>query len=53
MLRIPHFLDNRLIDGCKVVNLRQRQRFTPRKIFWYSFLLEAEYIPGLWYGWKD
>jgi hypothetical protein len=23
-------------------------RFTPRKIIWYSFLLEAEWTPGPW-----
>jgi hypothetical protein len=30
--RFPHFLDNRLTDGDKVVNLKCRPPFTPRKI---------------------
>jgi hypothetical protein len=30
--RIPHFLDNRLIDGGEVVSLTHRPPFTPRKI---------------------
>jgi hypothetical protein len=32
MLRLPHFLDNRLTDGGEVVNLKCRPPFTPRKI---------------------
>jgi hypothetical protein len=32
MLRFPHFLDNRLIDGCKVVSLTRRPLFTPKNI---------------------
>jgi hypothetical protein len=43
---IPHFLDNRLTDGGKVVSVTRRPRLTPKKIFWYSFLLEAESTPG-------
>jgi hypothetical protein len=35
-------LDNLVIDGGEVISLKLRPRFTPRKIFWYSFLLEAE-----------
>jgi hypothetical protein len=31
MLRIPHFLDNRLIDGNKVVSPTRRPYFTPQK----------------------
>jgi hypothetical protein len=31
MLRSPHCLDNRLIDGGKVVSLRHRPRYTPQK----------------------
>jgi hypothetical protein len=42
MSRIAHFLDNRLADGGEVASLTRRPRFTPRKIFWYSVLLEAE-----------
>jgi hypothetical protein len=46
MLRIPHCLDNRLIDGGKVVSPTHRPHFTPQKHFFlcfrYSFLLEAE-----------
>jgi len=33
-------------DGGKVVSLRHRPFFTPRKYSWYSFLLEAESTPG-------
>jgi hypothetical protein len=32
-------------DGGKVVSLRHRLLFTPRKYSWYSFLLEAESTP--------
>jgi hypothetical protein len=46
MLRFPHFLDSRLIDGGKVVSLTPRPHFTPQKNSWYSFLLEAESTPG-------
>jgi hypothetical protein len=31
MLRIPHFLANRLTDGSKVVSLNHRPRSTPQK----------------------
>jgi hypothetical protein len=30
--KLPHFLDNRLRDGGKVVSLTRRPYFTPRKI---------------------
>jgi len=33
-------------DGPKVVSLTHRLLFTTRKYSWYSFLLEAESIPG-------
>jgi hypothetical protein len=29
--RLPHFLDNRLTDGCEVVSLTRRPLFTPGK----------------------
>jgi hypothetical protein len=32
MSRLPHFLDNRLTDGGKVVSLTRRPPFTSRKI---------------------
>jgi hypothetical protein len=32
MLRIPHFLDNRLTDGGEAVSLTRQPHFTPRKI---------------------
>jgi hypothetical protein len=32
MLRIPHFLDNRLIDGDKIVSFTRRPPFTPKNI---------------------
>jgi hypothetical protein len=51
--RLPHFLENRLTNGGKVVSLTRRPPFTPREDTWYSFLLEAESTPGTLYGWKD
>jgi hypothetical protein len=45
-LRVPHFLDNRLTDGGKVVSLTHRPNFTPQEDSWYSFLLESESTPG-------
>jgi hypothetical protein len=44
--RIPHFLENRLTDGCKVVSLTRRLPFAPYEDSWYSFLLKTESIPG-------
>jgi hypothetical protein len=38
--RLPHFLDNRLTDGGKVVSCPY-----PQEASWYSFLLEAESTP--------
>jgi hypothetical protein len=32
MLRIPHCLENQLIDGGKVVNPTRRPRFTPSNL---------------------
>jgi hypothetical protein len=32
MLRFPHFLDNRLINGGEVVSLTRRPPFTPRNV---------------------
>jgi hypothetical protein len=51
MLRMPHCLDNWLIDGGKVVGPTHRSHVTPQKHFFflcfrYSFLLEAEQTPG-------
>jgi hypothetical protein len=48
--RLPHFLGNRLTDGGKVVSLTRRPPFAPEEDSWYSFLLEAESIPGLGLG---
>jgi hypothetical protein len=45
-LRLPHFLDNRLTDGGKVVSPTRRPLFTPQEDSWYSFLLEDESTPG-------
>jgi len=36
---------DRIYEG-KVVSLTHRPLFTPKKYSWYSFLLEAESIPG-------
>jgi hypothetical protein len=51
MSSVPHYLDNRLKDGGKVVSLMRQPRFTPQENYlinsWYSFLLEAESTPGL------
>jgi hypothetical protein len=44
-LRFPHFLTTAQ-DGGKVVSLTHRPHLPPRKFSWYSFLLEAEAIPG-------
>jgi hypothetical protein len=45
--RHPHFLDNRLTDGVKVVSLRRRSAaFYPQESSWYSFLLEAGTTQG-------
>jgi hypothetical protein len=42
-------VDNRLIDGGKVVTVTHRPPFTTRKVpgvSWYSFLVEAASTPG-------
>jgi hypothetical protein len=44
--KLPHFLDNRLTDGGKVVSHTRRPPFTPQEDSWYSFLLDAESTPG-------
>jgi hypothetical protein len=36
MLRIPHYLDNRLTDGGKVVSPTHRQHFTLQKHYYLS-----------------
>jgi hypothetical protein len=46
MLRLPHFLHNRLADGGEVVSLTRRPPFTPQEYSWYLFLLEAESTQG-------
>jgi hypothetical protein len=45
MLRVPHYLDNRLTDGGEV-SLTRRPPLTPQEDSWYSYLLEAESTPG-------
>jgi hypothetical protein len=50
--KLPHFLDNRLTEGGKVVSLTRRPLFTTQEISWYSFLLDAESTPGPQCGWK-
>jgi hypothetical protein len=49
--KLPHFIENRLRDGGKVICLTHRPPFTPRNSS-YSFLLEAESTWGLYCGWK-
>jgi hypothetical protein len=44
--RLPHFLDNRLIDGGKAVSLTGLPPFTLPGKFLVLFLLEAESTPG-------
>jgi hypothetical protein len=53
MLRVSHYLESRLTDGGKVVSNMRRPPFTPQEDSGYSFLLEAESIPGPYCGWKD
>jgi hypothetical protein len=36
VLRTPHCLDNRLIDGGKVVSLTHQPRFTPQKHYYFN-----------------
>jgi hypothetical protein len=50
-LRLPHFLDNQVKDGCDVVSFTLRAAAlypppTPHEDSWYSFLLEAESTTG-------
>jgi hypothetical protein len=42
VFKILQCLDIRLTHDCYAVSLTRRARFTPRNIFWYSFLLEAD-----------
>jgi hypothetical protein len=44
--RIPRSLDNRIMDGCEVVSITCRPRFTFLEESWYSFLLKAESTSG-------
>jgi hypothetical protein len=47
-VEVPIFsIDNRLTDSGKIFSLTRRPLFTCKKDSWYSFLLEAESIPGL------
>jgi hypothetical protein len=44
---LPRFLGNRLTDGGEIVSLtRPPATLYPQEDSWYSFLLEAESIPG-------
>jgi hypothetical protein len=51
--RLQHFLDNRGTDGGEVASLTRPAALYPKEDPWYSFLLEAESIPGSQCGWKD
>ena len=44
-LRFPDFMTTTRDDG-KVVSLTHRPLLHPSKCSWYSFLLEAESVPG-------
>jgi hypothetical protein len=44
-LRFPDYMTTAQ-DGGKVVSLTHRPPLPPSKYSWYSFLLEAESIPG-------
>jgi hypothetical protein len=43
--RLPHFLDNRLIDDREGVSLMHPPPFTLQEDSWNSFMLEAELTP--------
>jgi hypothetical protein len=38
-LRLPHYLEKRLIDGGKVVSPTSRPHFTPRFLYFKRFLV--------------
>jgi hypothetical protein len=44
-LRLPHFLDSQLTDGEVSLTCWPAAPY-PQEDSWYSFLLEAELIPG-------
>jgi hypothetical protein len=43
MLRIPHCLDNRLIDGGKVVSPTHPPHFTPQKRYYFQVILNTSH----------
>jgi hypothetical protein len=47
MLRLPYLLDNRLTGDGEILSLTRRPLFNHHEDSWYSFLLEAESVPGL------
>jgi hypothetical protein len=47
---IFRYSTHRWREGCQPYTLAV---FYPQENSWYSFMLEAESIPGSWYGWKD
>jgi hypothetical protein len=52
--RLPHFLDNQLTAGSKVVSLTcQLEALYLQEDSWYSFLLEAKSTPGPQCSWKE
>jgi hypothetical protein len=54
MLRLPHFLDNRLTYGSEVVSLmRWPVAHYPQENCWYSYLFEAEWTQGPLCGGED
>jgi hypothetical protein len=53
MAKIPHFIDNRLTDGGKVVSLTRRSHVTSQEHSRYSFLLEAVSTLGPYRAWND
>jgi hypothetical protein len=47
ILRFYPYFDIRHNQDGRVVGCRRRPHYIPKKISWYSFLLEAERTPGL------
>jgi hypothetical protein len=53
MLRIPHYLDNRLTDGSKVVSPMHPPHFTPQKHYFYVSGTHTLYANILFIGLRN